>query len=121
MKQETDPSLVYFRFCSTCGAVMEAPKRLDLRNTGKLMSGVSIKEAIKSLDSRATAAWLPMTAPVLTPAKKQTAAVQTQTVGLFYPSTKTLEKYLAEDETRRVFKAGIGKNSEQFFERVQLP
>ena len=81
---------------------MEAPERQDPRNTGTLMSGMSIKDALKTMDNRATAAWLPMTAPP--PPKRDMSTVQTQTVGLFYPSTKTLEKYLAEDETRKVFK-----------------
>ncbi|XP_075262924.1 double zinc ribbon and ankyrin repeat-containing protein 1-like [Convolutriloba macropyga] len=92
----------YARFCSTCGAVLEAPERPDPRNTGLLLSGMPVKDAIKSLDSRATPTWLPMTAKA--PAKTENTSVQTQTVGLFYPSTKAIEKYLAEDESKKVFK-----------------
>ena len=42
----------YARFCASCGAFMEPPERRDARNTGRLTSGVGVRDALHTMDSR---------------------------------------------------------------------
>ncbi|XP_062912467.1 double zinc ribbon and ankyrin repeat-containing protein 1 isoform X2 [Mobula hypostoma] len=82
----------YARFCSSCGVYLEPPPRMDSRSSTLFSSGLSVPPA-ETTDVRASATWQPLTIPLpqfrLGSNKEDQA---TQTVGLFYPSCKMMEK-----------------------------
>ncbi|XP_072907653.1 double zinc ribbon and ankyrin repeat-containing protein 1 isoform X1 [Hemitrygon akajei] len=82
----------YARFCSSCGIYLEPPPRMDSRNSTLFGSGLSVPPA-ETTDLHASATWQRLTIPLpqfrLGYNKEDQA---TQTVGLFYPSCKMMEK-----------------------------
>ncbi|XP_072121826.1 double zinc ribbon and ankyrin repeat-containing protein 1 isoform X2 [Mobula birostris] len=82
----------YARFCSSCGIYLEPPPRMDSRSSTLFGSGLSVPPA-ETTDVCASATWQPLTIPLpqfrLGSNKEDQA---TQTVGLFYPSHKMMEK-----------------------------
>ncbi|KAG2467123.1 DZAN1 protein, partial [Polypterus senegalus] len=86
----------YAHYCSSCGVYLEAPPRVNTQNGMTFSSALAQTETLEQQDS--TGNWQPLTIQLPDPKGGQTKKVsqQTQTVGLFYPSCKTLEK--REDE-----------------------
>ncbi|XP_005992979.1 double zinc ribbon and ankyrin repeat-containing protein 1 [Latimeria chalumnae] len=90
-------------FCGSCGVYLEPPPRMDSRN-GRLLSAGDAASHVEARHLRSSATWQPLTLPLPKPnvdvAEK--ADQGTQTVGLFYPSSKVLEKkelvHLSEKE-----------------------
>lgn len=75
----------YAHFCGSCGVYLEAPPRLD-----SPMGQANTSD----LQAAAAATWQPLNIPLPRPNAEQAGKVdqQTQTVGLFYPSGRILEK-----------------------------
>ncbi|RXM33652.1 Double zinc ribbon and ankyrin repeat-containing protein 1 [Acipenser ruthenus] len=75
----------YAHFCGSCGVYLEAPPRLD-----SPMGQANTSD----LQAAAAATWQPLSIPLPRPNAEQAGKVdqQTQTVGLFYPSGRILEK-----------------------------
>ncbi|XP_067845348.1 double zinc ribbon and ankyrin repeat-containing protein 1 isoform X2 [Heptranchias perlo] len=82
----------YARFCGSCGVYLEPPARMDSRNSALFGSGQSAAPN-ETTDLHSSATWQPLTIPLpkLRPESNK-EDVGTQTVGLFYPSCKVLEK-----------------------------
>ncbi|XP_052765985.1 double zinc ribbon and ankyrin repeat-containing protein 1-like isoform X2 [Mya arenaria] len=72
----------YATFCGSCGVKMDAPLRMDDFN-----------------GLQRDAQWLPVSTPLGAP-PRPSLTVATQTVGLFYPSTRGLEKEKAKEEEK---------------------
>ncbi|KAL4237708.1 metal ion binding [Mactra antiquata] len=72
----------YATFCGSCGVKIEAPFRVDD------MNGFSRE-----------AQWLPVSTPLGAP-PKPSSTVATQTVGLFYPSTRGMEKEKEKEDEK---------------------
>lgn len=86
----------YSTFCHSCGVMIEPPMRQDIRNNGITVGGRATSQVVnKSGDS----AWVPMSMPKPEPEK---VTQSTQTVGLFYPSNKSLTKKEKEQEEQRM-------------------
>uniref|UniRef100_G1N4K5 DZANK-type domain-containing protein n=1 Tax=Meleagris gallopavo TaxID=9103 RepID=G1N4K5_MELGA len=83
----------YARFCGSCGVYIEPPSRLSSQNGVLMDSGDSLRfSEAKSL--QAQIAWQPLPISLFKSRTelKETEDKGTQTVGLFYPSSKLLEK-----------------------------
>ncbi|POI30559.1 hypothetical protein CIB84_005691 [Bambusicola thoracicus] len=83
----------YARFCGSCGVYIEPPSRLSSQNGVLMDSGDSLRSSeAKSL--QAQTAWQPLPTSLSKSGAelKETEDKGTQTVGLFYPSSKLLEK-----------------------------
>ncbi|XP_072360095.1 double zinc ribbon and ankyrin repeat-containing protein 1 isoform X2 [Scyliorhinus torazame] len=82
----------YARFCGSCGLYLEPPVRVDSRNSALFGSGQSAVLA-QTTDRHTSATWQPLTIPLPMFRLESNKEDQgTQTVGLFYPSCKVLEK-----------------------------
>uniref|UniRef100_W5NFB6 Double zinc ribbon and ankyrin repeat-containing protein 1 n=1 Tax=Lepisosteus oculatus TaxID=7918 RepID=W5NFB6_LEPOC len=81
----------YANFCGSCGVYLEAPPRPDSRAS---MSWSALDpDQIRSMQAQ-DATWQPLSLSLPQPWAEQTQRVdrQTQTVGLFYPSSTELQK-----------------------------
>ncbi|XP_038659723.1 double zinc ribbon and ankyrin repeat-containing protein 1 isoform X2 [Scyliorhinus canicula] len=82
----------YARFCGSCGLYLEPPIRVDSRNSALCGSGQSAVLA-QTTHQHTSATWQPLTIPLPMSRLESNKEDQgTQTVGLFYPSCKMLEK-----------------------------
>ncbi|XP_072437323.1 double zinc ribbon and ankyrin repeat-containing protein 1 isoform X2 [Chiloscyllium punctatum] len=81
----------YARFCGSCGLYLEPPVRMDSRNSTLLGSGQSTVLA-ETADLHSSPIWQPLTIPLQRLGLESKKDQSTQTVGLFYPSCKMLEK-----------------------------
>uniref|UniRef100_UPI00398F7967 double zinc ribbon and ankyrin repeat-containing protein 1 isoform X2 n=1 Tax=Pristiophorus japonicus TaxID=55135 RepID=UPI00398F7967 len=82
----------YARFCGSCGGYLEPPARVVSRNSALFGSGQSAAPA-ETTDLHASATWQSLTVPLPRLRLESNKEDQgTQTVGLFYPSCKVLEK-----------------------------
>ncbi|NXP55804.1 DZAN1 protein, partial [Heliornis fulica] len=83
----------YARFCGSCGVYIELPSRVASRNSSLMGAGNSMgfSEANRF---QAQVAWqpLPNSLPKSRAELKERKDKGTQTIGLFYPSSKLLEK-----------------------------
>ncbi|XP_026701775.1 double zinc ribbon and ankyrin repeat-containing protein 1 isoform X2 [Athene cunicularia] len=83
----------YARFCGSCGIYIEPPSRVGSHSGSVVDAGDSLgfSEAKKF---QAQVAWqpLPISLPKSRPELKEREDKGTQTIGLFYPSSKLLEK-----------------------------
>ncbi|PIK58542.1 hypothetical protein BSL78_04567 [Apostichopus japonicus] len=86
----------YSTYCHSCGVMIEPPVRQDIRNNSVTVGGRATTQVVSK---GAESAWVPMSMPK--PAPSMTA-VSTQTVGLFYPSNKSLTKKEKEQEEQRL-------------------
>ncbi|XP_075781878.1 double zinc ribbon and ankyrin repeat-containing protein 1 isoform X2 [Pelodiscus sinensis] len=83
----------YARFCGSCGVYIEPPSRLGSENSVLLGAGdTSVFSEGKGLQTRA--AWEPLGVSLSKSRLDRTGRKEkgTQTIGLFYPSSKLLEK-----------------------------
>ncbi|XP_072032522.1 double zinc ribbon and ankyrin repeat-containing protein 1-like isoform X2 [Amphiura filiformis] len=85
----------YSTFCHSCGCMIGAPPRADPRNNGITVGGRSTSQVIDKAEG--SASWVPMSMPAPPP---EMETVGTQTVGLFFKSTKglALEEKVKEDQ-----------------------
>eukprot|EP00062_Callorhinchus_milii_P009715 gi/632953816/ref/XP_007892628.1/ PREDICTED: double zinc ribbon and ankyrin repeat-containing protein 1 isoform X1 [Callorhinchus milii] len=91
----------YAYFCGSCGAYLEPPARLDPRNSMLFSTGQSTILA-ETTDVRSSATWQPMAISLSKFGPESNKVDQgTQTVGLFYPSCKVLEKKEIEIVSQR--------------------
>ncbi|XP_078086277.1 double zinc ribbon and ankyrin repeat-containing protein 1 isoform X1 [Mustelus asterias] len=82
----------YARFCGSCGLYLEPPMRMDSRNSALFGSGQSAVLA-ETTNGHTSATWQPLTIPLPVFRMESNKEDQgTQTIGLFYPSCKMLEK-----------------------------
>ncbi|NXK47228.1 DZAN1 protein, partial [Chauna torquata] len=83
----------YARFCASCGVYIEPPSRVSSRN-GVLMDARDFLGFSKTKPLQAQVAWqpLPMSFSKSKANLKETEDKGTQTIGLFYPSSRLLEK-----------------------------
>ncbi|NWH78259.1 DZAN1 protein, partial [Piaya cayana] len=83
----------YARFCGSCGVYIELPPKMGSRNDGSVDVGDSL-EFSEAKRFQAQVAWkpLPISLPKSTAELKERGDKGTQTIGLFYPSSKLLEK-----------------------------
>ncbi|NWS53611.1 DZAN1 protein, partial [Chunga burmeisteri] len=83
----------YARFCGSCGVYIEPPSRLGSRNGSLTDAGDSLGFC-EAKRFQAQDAWqpLPISLPKSKAELKEREDKGTQTVGLFYPSSKLLEK-----------------------------
>ncbi|NXF51724.1 DZAN1 protein, partial [Oceanites oceanicus] len=83
----------YARFCGSCGVYIEPPSRVGSQN-GSLMDAGDSLGFSEAKRFQAQVAWqpLPVSLPKSRAELKQREDKGTQTVGLFYPSSKLLEK-----------------------------
>ncbi|XP_067900692.1 double zinc ribbon and ankyrin repeat-containing protein 1 isoform X2 [Heterodontus francisci] len=82
----------YARFCGSCGLYLEPPIRMDSRNSALFGSGQSAV-LTETTDLHTSATWKPLTIPLPRFGLESNKEDQgTQTIGLFYPSCKMLEK-----------------------------
>ncbi|XP_072187140.1 double zinc ribbon and ankyrin repeat-containing protein 1 isoform X3 [Excalfactoria chinensis] len=83
----------YARFCGSCGVYIEPPSRLSSQNGVCMDSGDSLRfSETKSLQAQVVWQPLPISLSKSRAELKETEDKGTQTVGLFYPSSKLLEK-----------------------------
>uniref|UniRef100_A0A669PKI9 Double zinc ribbon and ankyrin repeat domains 1 n=1 Tax=Phasianus colchicus TaxID=9054 RepID=A0A669PKI9_PHACC len=83
----------YARFCGSCGVYIEPPSRLSSQNGALMDSGDSLRfSEAKSLQAQIAWQPLPISLSKSRTELKETEDKGTQTVGLFYPSSKLLEK-----------------------------
>ncbi|XP_021245266.1 double zinc ribbon and ankyrin repeat-containing protein 1 isoform X3 [Numida meleagris] len=83
----------YARFCGSCGVYIEPPSRLSSQNGVLMDSGDSLRfSEAKSLPAQIAWQPLPISLSKSRAYLKETEDKGTQTVGLFYPSSKLLEK-----------------------------
>lgn len=76
----------YASFCGSCGVKIEAPFRVENLN------------GISNMDAQ----WLPVSSPLGVPPKPSNT-IATQTVGLFYPSTRGMEKEKEKEEEKLAY------------------
>ncbi|XP_075352724.1 double zinc ribbon and ankyrin repeat-containing protein 1 isoform X2 [Mycteria americana] len=83
----------YARFCGSCGVYIEPPSRLGSQN-GSLMDAGDSLGISEAKRFQAQVAWqpLPISLPKSRAELKEREDKGTQTIGLFYPSSKLLEK-----------------------------
>ncbi|XP_049689844.1 double zinc ribbon and ankyrin repeat-containing protein 1 isoform X1 [Accipiter gentilis] len=83
----------YARFCGSCGVYIEPPSRVDSWNGSLKDAGDSLGFS-EAKQFQAQVAWqpLPISLPKSRAEIKEREDKGTQTVGLFYPSSKLLEK-----------------------------
>ncbi|XP_060687656.1 double zinc ribbon and ankyrin repeat-containing protein 1 isoform X2 [Hemiscyllium ocellatum] len=81
----------YARFCGSCGLYLEPPVRMDSHNSTLLGAGQSTVLA-ETTDLHSSPIWQPLTIPLQRLGLESKKDQSTQTVGLFYPSCKMLEK-----------------------------
>ncbi|NXI64094.1 DZAN1 protein, partial [Anseranas semipalmata] len=83
----------YARFCASCGVYIEPPSRASSQN-GVLMDAGDLLGFSETKPLQAQVAWqsLPISLSKSRADLKETEDKGTQTVGLFYPSSKLLEK-----------------------------
>ncbi|NWU93664.1 DZAN1 protein, partial [Upupa epops] len=83
----------YARFCGSCGVYIEPPSREGSKNC-RLMDAEDSLEFAEAKRLQAQVAWqpLPISVPKSRAELKEREDKGTQTIGLFYPSSKLLEK-----------------------------
>ncbi|XP_009459831.1 PREDICTED: double zinc ribbon and ankyrin repeat-containing protein 1 [Nipponia nippon] len=83
----------YARFCGSCGVYIEPPSRMASQNGSLTDAGDSLGFS-EAKRFQAQAAWqpLPISLPKSRAELKEREDKGTQTIGLFYPSSKLLEK-----------------------------
>ncbi|NXX92030.1 DZAN1 protein, partial [Centropus bengalensis] len=83
----------YARFCGSCGVYIEPPPRTGSRKNNRLDAADSL-EFSEAKRFQTQVAWqpLPISLPKSTEELKEREDKGTQTIGLFYPSSKLLEK-----------------------------
>ncbi|NXP12568.1 DZAN1 protein, partial [Thinocorus orbignyianus] len=83
----------YARFCGSCGVYIEPPSRVGSRN-GSLMDAEDSLGFSEAKQFQAQVAWqpLPISLPKSKAEIKEREDKGTQTIGLFYPSSRLLEK-----------------------------
>ncbi|NXJ02539.1 DZAN1 protein, partial [Psophia crepitans] len=83
----------YARFCGSCGVYIEPPSRVGSRNGSLVGAGDSLgfSEA-KQFQAQVAGQPLPISLPKSRVELKDTEDKGTQTIGLFYPSSRLLEK-----------------------------
>ncbi|NXA17380.1 DZAN1 protein, partial [Ibidorhyncha struthersii] len=83
----------YARFCGSCGVYIEPPSRVGSQN-GSLMDAGDSLGFSEAKRFQAQVAWqsLPISLPKSKAELKEREDKGTQTIGLFYPSSKLLEK-----------------------------
>ncbi|NXJ78358.1 DZAN1 protein, partial [Trogon melanurus] len=83
----------YARFCGSCGVYIEPPSRVGSQNSDLVDAGDSL-EFPEAKRFQAQLAWqpLPISLPKSRAELKKREDKGTQTIGLFYPSSKLLEK-----------------------------
>ncbi|XP_072713221.1 double zinc ribbon and ankyrin repeat-containing protein 1 isoform X2 [Ciconia boyciana] len=83
----------YARFCGSCGVYIEPPSRLGSQN-GSLMDAGDSLGISEAKRFQAQVAWqpVPISLPKSRAELKEREDKGTQTIGLFYPSSKLLEK-----------------------------
>ncbi|NXK12851.1 DZAN1 protein, partial [Herpetotheres cachinnans] len=83
----------YARFCGSCGVYIEPPSRVGSQK-GSLMDAVDTLGFSEAKRFQAQVAWqpLPFSLPKSRAELKEREDKGTQTIGLFYPSSKLLEK-----------------------------
>ncbi|XP_030356031.1 double zinc ribbon and ankyrin repeat-containing protein 1 isoform X2 [Strigops habroptila] len=83
----------YARFCGSCGVYIEPPSRVGSPNSSLVDAGDSLGVS-ESKRFQAQVAWqaLPISLPKSRAELKEREDKGTQTIGLFYPSSKLLEK-----------------------------
>ncbi|NWI70650.1 DZAN1 protein, partial [Todus mexicanus] len=83
----------YARFCGSCGVYIEPPSRMDSQNGILVDAGNSLGFS-KAKRFQTQVAWqpLPISLPKSGAELKEREDKGTQTIGLFYPSRKLLEK-----------------------------
>ncbi|XP_065611270.1 double zinc ribbon and ankyrin repeat-containing protein 1 [Cyrtonyx montezumae] len=83
----------YARFCGSCGVYIEPPSTLSSQNGVLMDCGESLRfSEAKSLQTQLAWQPLPISLSKSREGLKETEDKGTQTVGLFYPSSKLLEK-----------------------------
>ncbi|XP_077998885.1 double zinc ribbon and ankyrin repeat-containing protein 1-like [Glandiceps talaboti] len=86
----------YAKFCNSCGVGIEPPMRDDPRNSGLTVNGFMTSSS--GIGAVTADTWMSVATPTSLIPKK---AVATQTVGLFFPSNKELQKKEESDEMAR--------------------
>ncbi|NXN75649.1 DZAN1 protein, partial [Himantopus himantopus] len=83
----------YARFCASCGVYIEPPSRVGSQNSSLMDAGDSLGFS-EAKRFQAQVAWqsLPISLPKSKAELKEREDKGTQTIGLFYPSSKLLEK-----------------------------
>ncbi|NWU50229.1 DZAN1 protein, partial [Dromas ardeola] len=87
----------YARFCGSCGVYIEPPSRVGSQN-GSLMDAADLlgfselRHTVKQFQAQVAWQPLPFSVPKSKAELKEREDKGTQTVGLFYPSSKMLEK-----------------------------
>ncbi|KFP41279.1 Double zinc ribbon and ankyrin repeat-containing protein 1, partial [Chlamydotis macqueenii] len=83
----------YARFCGSCGVYIEPPSREGSQNTSLMDTGDSLAFS-EAKRFQTQVAWqpLPISLPKSRAELKEREDKGTQTIGLFYPSSKLLEK-----------------------------
>ncbi|XP_064020691.1 double zinc ribbon and ankyrin repeat-containing protein 1 isoform X2 [Pogoniulus pusillus] len=83
----------YARFCGSCGVYIEPPSRVGSPSSSLVDTGNSL-EVSEATQFQAPLAWqpLPHSLPKTRTELKEREEKGTQTIGLFYPSSKLLEK-----------------------------
>ncbi|NXL37433.1 DZAN1 protein, partial [Glaucidium brasilianum] len=83
----------YARFCGSCGIYIEPPSRVGSRSSSVVDAGDSLGFS-EAKQFQAQVAWqpFPISLPKSRAELKETEDKGTQTIGLFYPSSKLLEK-----------------------------
>ncbi|XP_054027019.1 double zinc ribbon and ankyrin repeat-containing protein 1 [Dryobates pubescens] len=83
----------YARFCGSCGVYIEPPSRVASPSSSPMDAGHSLGFS-EAKQFQAQVAWqpLPIALPKMRAELKETEEKGTQTIGLFYPSSKLLEK-----------------------------
>ncbi|NXX61067.1 DZAN1 protein, partial [Scopus umbretta] len=83
----------YARFCGSCGVYIEPPSRVGSRNGSLMDAGDSVGfSETKQVQSQVAWQPLPVSLPKSRAELKERANKGTQTIGLFYPSSKLLKK-----------------------------
>lgn len=90
----------YGRFCSSCGLYLEPPPRVDSRNSMLFDAGHPAAPE-ETIDLRDSATWQPLTIPLPGFRLPEKEDQGTQTVGLFYPSCKMMQKKEMEITSHR--------------------
>ncbi|NXX45346.1 DZAN1 protein, partial [Tricholaema leucomelas] len=83
----------YARFCGSCGAYIEPPSRVGSPSSSLVDTGSSLGVS-EAKQFQAQVAWqpLPISLPRIRTELKEREEKGTQTTGLFYPSSRLLEK-----------------------------
>ncbi|NXP75159.1 DZAN1 protein, partial [Ramphastos sulfuratus] len=83
----------YARFCGSCGVYIEPPSRVGSPNSSLVDPGKSVGFS-EAKQFQAQVAWqpLPISLPTTRTELKEREEKGTQTIGLFYPSSRLLEK-----------------------------